>query len=117
MKYDAKWHATYKKSIPGRESRRRTRDKFRQYIFDTLGDRCVKCGFSDKRALQLDHKSGRNGEKKMNIDERYRFVKKNTKMAKKIYQVLCANCNFIKREEHNEHYYHGRKPIQRIHSG
>jgi hypothetical protein len=102
----------YLKSDKGRVARRKTRNKRREYIFNVLGDKCQRCKFSDKRALQLDHINGRNGVKRLgNIDQRYSFIKKNLKEAKKIFQVLCANCNFIKREENNEHFYHGRNPL------
>lgn len=44
--------------------------------------RCTECGFSDVRALHLDHVDGRNGNK-----EDY------------VFQCLCANCHNIKSYE------------------
>lgn len=76
--------------------------------FAVFGDYCARCGFQDIRALQLDHIHGggtkeRNGNKK--IDKAlsyYKWIIKNPELAKLKFQVLCANCNWIKREESNE---------------
>jgi hypothetical protein len=105
-----KSNAKFNHSKKGYESRRKARNKKRQFILDFFGGKCVKCGFSDPRALQMDHKNGRKGEKRLgNIDKRYRFVRDFPKEARKIYQMLCANCNFIKMEENGEYYYHDCK--------
>lgn len=67
-----------------------------------LGNKCVKCGFSDIRALQIDHINGggcydmRNRSRK-NL---YRFILNNDVTG--IFQLLCANCNWIKRYENDE---------------
>lgn len=74
-------------------------------MFSLLGEKCVRCGFSDKRALQFDHingggskedESGLTGQKQLN------YYVKNPEIAKKTLQVLCSNCNWIKRHEQNE---------------
>lgn len=74
-------------------------------MFSLLGEKCVRCGFSDKRALQFDHvngggskedESGLTGQKQLN------YYVNNPEIAKKTLQVLCANCNWIKRHEQNE---------------
>src|SRR3990167_3657310 len=31
---------------------------WRSVVLDVLGNKCSRCGFSDKRALQIDHKNG-----------------------------------------------------------
>jgi len=71
---------------------------------DFFGGKCIRCGFDDIRALQMDHTHGRNGEKRIgNIDARYKFVRDFPNEAKAKYQLLCANCNWIKVFENKEH--------------
>ena len=69
--------------------------------------KCIRCGFTDIRALQIDHKNGRGTEEykgnKMNVMGMYRFYLKNIELAKQNLQVLCANCNWIKKSELREH--------------
>lgn len=81
------------------------RHEKRSQILALLGNRCVKCGYSDSRALQIDHIHG-NGCKEIrkfkNEDYYYSFVLKQLKSGSKDYQCLCANCNWIKRSENGE---------------
>lgn len=69
-----------------------------------LGDKCVKCGFSDWRALQIDHKKGggRKEQRKIGSDGIRQNVLR-MKNPKSKYQLLCANCNWIKRCERMEY--------------
>jgi len=68
--------------------------------------KCVKCGFNDIRALQLDHKNGHgyNDRKifKLSGTSLYRFYLSNPELAKQTLQVLCANCNWIKKSGNKE---------------
>lgn len=41
-----------------RDYRKKARRKCREEVYTILGDSCVRCGFSDKRALQVDHING-----------------------------------------------------------
>lgn len=81
------------------------RQRYRDILFEILGGAvCVKCGFSDRRALQFDHKMG-EGTRKMHNEEMkdyHNYVKyaRNPELARKTFQVLCANCNAIKRHEY-----------------
>mgnify|MGYP001561252533 CR=1 FL=1 len=75
-------------------------------IHAKLGGKCKHCGFSDIRALQIDHKNGRGGKERRNHTNLVgyrRFVLENIEK----YQLLCANCNWIKRVEEKE--YRGSK--------
>ena len=79
-------------------------ENIRLEILALLGNKCVRCGFSDPRALQVDHING-NGNKqieKFTTCSYYRFVLNQLKAGSKDYQLLCANCNWIKRCENNE---------------
>ena len=63
-----------------------------------LGLKCCRCGFSDYRALQIDHKNGRNRTKRESWSIFYTAVLKSPLT----FQLLCANCNWIKRYEDKE---------------
>lgn len=65
---------------------------------------CVQCGFSDVRALVLDHINGGGTEQRRKLKNggnvwfwlaRHGFPSG--------YQILCANCNAIKAREENEY--------------
>lgn len=80
----------------GRDARQRRRKEAREL----LGGVCVRCGFSDPRALQIDHiHGGGNQERKHNHDSAAARVIR----GEVGFQLLCANCNVIKRIENHEH--------------
>jgi hypothetical protein len=68
------------------------------------GIACRQCGFSDIRALTLDHVNGGGSEHKREINvigsRFYHWIKQNG--FPEGYQVLCMNCQFIKRLEKGE---------------
>ena len=75
-------------------------------LFFILGSQCVRCGFLDKRALQFDHIHGGGSKERKKFKgkkETYEYYAKNPELAIKTLQVLCANCNWIKRFENQEH--------------
>ena len=85
-------------------------DTIRLRVILKLGDECTKCGFRDRRALQIDHIDGSG----YRLNKRYRNVfGRSGGSSQKIYrdilngnvnnfQLLCANCNWIKRVEKQE---------------
>ena len=76
--------------------RRRDRLKF----LGAMGGQCVRCGFDDPRALQVDHVKGRDGPRgNVNTRKWYAHVLAHPDE----FQLLCANCNVIKRIEEREH--------------
>lgn len=79
--------------------------KLRLSVIEILGNKCCKCGFSDRRALQIDHINGGGSkerkEKGFNGNF-HRHVLKSFMNKENKYQLLCANCNWIKRCEENE---------------
>ena len=83
---------------------KRDRDK-RFIVIDYLGGKCCSCGFdSDKRALVLDHINGDGKQDRLKNGARiYRYYCTRLEEAKKILQVMCANCNLIKSFENLEH--------------
>lgn len=82
--------------------------KKKDLIFSVLGDTCKNCGFADKRALQIDHVNGRGADDREYarllgtsfIQYLLNELKKEENKIK--YQILCANCNWIKRCENGE---------------
>ena len=69
----------------------------RQKILEVMGNKCINCGYDDHRALQIDHVNGNpkgetteQAQKKILLGETFE------------YQILCANCNWIKRWENKE---------------
>lgn len=87
--------------------RRKSLNTFRERLFHLLGHVCVKCGYHDKRALQFDHING-HGSKELALypskDKYYKKYVNDPELAKRTFQVLCANCNIIKRFEKAEHH-------------
>ena len=89
-----------------KRKRRERHQKAKQEAFDALGGKCKHCGFSDPRALQIDHVYGRgNDEAKLRDkgEKYYHHVAKEVRSGSPKYQLLCANCNWIKRHEQGEH--------------
>jgi RNase P subunit RPR2 len=88
------------------------RSELRLEIIHLLGNRCsnpncaVIGGMTDIRALQIDHvNGGRSKERRgrAGADEMYyKHILEQIKAGSKDYQLLCANCNWIKRYEKNE---------------
>lgn len=96
----------YRNNNPGKikESNKKFHEKNRNKLFDLLGNKCFNCGFTDKRALQIDHINGggRIERIKYNTKEFHRIVLKSLEKDENKYQLLCANCNWIKRYENKE---------------
>lgn len=92
-----------KKCMTAASAKRNTVKSIRHEIIHRLGNKCVNCGFNDIRALQIDHKNG-GGKKHIasfsgNSRNYYKSVRSSDLSE---YQILCANCNWIKRYTHNE---------------
>ena len=81
----------------------------RVFVMDTLGNKCSKCGFDDSRALQIDHihGGGTQQKKELGLNNPHKYYRYLAEMdiseLRSNYQILCANCNWIKRMENNEH--------------
>jgi hypothetical protein len=82
------------------------RQNFRYKLIKLLGGKCVRCGFIDFRALQIDHVNGNGREhskRYRNAYGMYRAMYKEILNGSKEYQCLCSNCNWIKRAENKEY--------------
>lgn len=87
----------------------RTRNRtLRSQVIESLGGKCQHCGFSDSRALQVDHINGdgaterKSGKGNPSHTIYRKILAKQTEQ----YQLLCANCNWIKRVENEEQNHH-----------
>jgi hypothetical protein len=109
-------HINAKHRAVGKRFREKYREKLRlhheklnrQLRFDAvhkIGDKCAHCGITDVRVLQIDHINGGGQRelKKISTQGIYRrILLMPIDECKKHYQILCANCNWIKRYENHE---------------
>ena len=90
-----------------RETRRSQGQECRERMLKTIhgffGNVCQYCGFSDQRALQLDHISGNGSSDRMTIYQKYHLIQERPVDARTKFQLLCANCNWIKRVVNHEY--------------
>lgn len=102
-KYSANNPSTRRKSARDYNARRRAE------TVAFYGGKCVRCGFSDIRALHVDHING-GGKKERDagrhgLFDLWKITKDDPVMARATFQLLCANCNSIKRHEQYEFKY------------
>jgi len=116
MENNRNWRLKYPERFRelARISGKRVRMRKKKEIFELLGNKCANpynlphpdwC--NDSRVLQIDHiHGGGNQEKRRNKGDRgshhYYDILRKIKNGSKDYQLLCANCNWIKRFENNE---------------
>jgi len=84
-----------------REQTKASKERLRVKLFDMYGHKCSLCGFTDKRALTLDHIKNNGAEERESLGARgpwYRAVKK---YRPEEYRILCMNCQFIERIKAN----------------
>jgi len=84
----------------GRDRERERREKARCELITALGGVC-SCGFSDQRALQIDHVHDDGKSERILFKFDYVAMRRHMRRTVKSgrYQVLCANCNAIKQWE------------------
>ncbi len=88
----------------------RKTNSIRVRIILALGGKCVRCGFDDIRALQIDHINGGGTKDRAAFKNTYQYEKYVFEhLDSGGYQVLCANCNWIKRDEMQEHMWNKRE--------
>lgn len=78
------------------------RNELRSQILLMFGSVCCRCGFTDVRALQIDHVNGGgtiDRKQSKSVTNYYRNI---LNSGGKGYQLLCANCNVIKKHEQRE---------------
>jgi len=90
-KYRAENPEKYRKQ--SRDAKARLREK----IYEIYGRKCVDCGFEDARALTLDHIKNNGSEERKQLGERGVYLRATNQYLPEDYQILCMNCQFIKR--------------------
>jgi len=94
-----------------RKQSREAKARLKAALFDIYGHICARCGFDDKRALTLDHKLNNGNIERKELSERGVYVKARNNYLPNEYQILCMNCQFIKRcEDKNENQHRAPQP-------
>jgi len=62
-----------------------------------LGHKCERCGNKDLRVLQIDHRKDNGAEERKTLHQAQVYMR--VLRCPEEYQVLCANCNWLKRWE------------------
>lgn len=75
------------------------RVRLREAVIAYLGGRCIRCGYADTRALEIDHVSGDGRSDPLRRDAKgfHRAILAGRRDGR--VQLLCANCNRLKRWE------------------
>lgn len=72
--------------------------RLKDKVYDKLGRVCAHCGFSDERALQIDHVNGCGYEERKRCKSGA-YLRRVLEDTEGKYQILCANCNWIKKAD------------------
>ena len=94
-----------------------TRHKRRLDIQAFFGGKCTckrtdcwhqgDCIITDHRLLQMDHINGGGRKDRLvtgvSIEGRYKLIKEQPDLCRQKYQLLCVNCNWVKRWENKEY--------------
>lgn len=83
-----------------RERGAESRQKLRAEVLAYFGGRCQHCDFGDPRALQVDHVDGDGHIDRKTMSRGPTLAE--IEASPQRFQLLCANCNWIKRAEQAE---------------
>ena len=86
---------------PKRDKNRILLRDLRPRVLEKYGNKCIKCGFDDIRALQIDHING-GGKRELLSMSAGNYYRQVLNDASSKYQLLCANCNWIKKLDKRE---------------
>lgn len=94
----------YKTPDDRRIFQQKRQQELRNEVLDSLGGRCVKCGYKrNRRALQLDHINGDGRVDRKGRGASYYSRLLRTPYLHQVLQVLCANCHQIKTYKQKDH--------------
>lgn len=82
---------------------RKAKVKEKLALFVMYGNKCKMCGFSDMRALSLDHVLDNGNVERKELGERGVYRRAKSQYRPDEYQILCMNCQFIKRSVGSSH--------------
>ena len=106
-KYERDYSKTEKFKNHRSEYYKKLIEKIKLEIFELLGGQCInpygqhKEPYIDIRALQIDHINGGGRQHRKQMGSTGKFYKYVLTHPEE-FQLLCANCNQIKRKENNE---------------
>ncbi len=97
-----RWQTSPAVRIAHRAHCQKYNQTLRQAVLQHLGEVCARCGHADERALQIDHINGggRLDRQGLSTQQFYKQVLQGRPGDK--YQLLCANCNVVKKRENQE---------------
>lgn len=107
--YYRQYNAAYRDLHPERTRKQRAKSMrwlhyhWRHQLFVEFGP-CRRCGYADPRALQIDHVYGGGTKEGLGRQAFSRGIynKVRARFASGELQILCANCNWVKRSENRE---------------
>jgi len=106
QKYTSRTRMLYANDDEKRNGHYRVQRKYRSNkrakVLEHLGGVCVQCGFSDERALQVDHIKGGGSQARRKYTCAQTIYNQVLDDDGTHFQLLCANCNWIKRYENKE---------------
>jgi hypothetical protein len=80
---------------------RKADEKLRNQVLDLYGRKCNHCSYdSDARILQLDHVNGGGTIERKRLG--HRGIRRKALKNPELYQLLCPNCNWIKKFDRGE---------------
>jgi hypothetical protein len=87
-------------------SNRSNHIEMRRKAIERLGNKCIKCGFDNYLALNIDHINGDGNRERLNGQFSYykKLLTISDEELHSNYQCLCSNCNQIKKYEEFEWY-------------
>lgn len=97
-----RYRATESGKVVSRATNVKSLKNLRSRVLEFLGGKCVQCGIDDWRVLQVDHVNGGGRREVRSLGGcTYSFWRRVFKFPAE-YQILCANCNWIKVYEKGE---------------
>jgi len=100
--YKNKWRKSLKAKEYDKKYQSARLKLIKEKIFEKYGNKCKDCGISDKRVFQIDHINGGGTIESRLYQNRITYFLRILKDKKGKYQLLCANCNVIKKIENKE---------------
>jgi len=79
-----------------------SRLRHRVAILEMFGNKCAHCGYTDWRALEIDHIHGGGTKHRKTFSSPTMYYKHILSVAGEGFQLLCSNCNTIKKYENKE---------------
>ena len=94
-----------------RKSNHKRSVELRAKVIALLGGKCCYCGYDkDPRAFQIDHINGGGHQERKRYSSGTLFTKHVIEVDGRGYQLLCANCNQIKRFQNKEDFKYKSEP-------